>query len=339
MARKPRAGSRTEQNNQMLDALRFVKLAQTTNGKADYQTHCLFSRDGFGQLYVTAFDGILAAGHPVHDEMAGCPHTFRLIDALERVRGAYTMTLLDNKRLSISSGAFRAVVPCIDAHTLIGVTPDPCMYVVDDRWKQAAVRAGTFCTDGAQTVMAASVITYGASLVGTNGLVIVEADHGYQMPPGLIIPMAFVKEVAKVEAKLNGFGYSENSLTFYFEGGAWVRTQLYKEAYPDIARVLSPVVMSGCTDIPDGFFDAVSAVAAFASDARTIIIDNNSVRSHAELNIGAQHECAGLPFTNIIVNADFLGKVQPFVTKFDATTYHNMLVFLGENVRALVMRA
>lgn len=338
MARKPRSGSRGEQDSQLLTALRFVKLAQQDNGKAAYQTHCGFVRDGFGQQYVVAFDGILAAGHPVTEEMAGHPHTFRLIDALERVRGAYTMTLLDNERLSISSGAYRAVVPCLPDNAMLSITPDPCLYQIDDRWKQAAVRAGTFCTDGAQTVMASSVITYGTRMVGTNGLVMLDAYHGYEMPPELIVPMAFVKEVAKVDAKLNGFGYSAGSLTFYFEGGAWIRTQLYQEQYPNVSRILDPLIMTGCTEIPEAFFDAVAAVAPFASDARTVIIGNNQVQSHRETNVGAQHQCEGLAFNAITLNADHLTKLKPFMEKFDVTTYPNYVVMLGDNIRAVVMK-
>lgn len=338
MARRPRSGAQKEQESQLLTALRFVKLAQQDSGKAAYQQHCCFTRDGYGQQFVVGFDGILAAGHPLAEEMAGCPQTFRLIDALERVRGAYTMTLLDNQRLSITSGAYRAVVPCIAVSDITTVSPDPCLYQVDDRWKQAAVRAGTFCTDGAQTVMAASVLTYGARMVGTNGLAIVDAFHGYEMPPGLIIPMAFVKEVAKVDAKLNGFGFSENSLTFYFEGGAWIRTQLYKEQYPNVGRILDPLIMTSCTDIPGALFDAIAAVAPFTTDSRTVILSNNQVRSHDETNIGAQHDCEGLPFDRIAVNSDYVAKLKPFVAKFDASTYDNMIVFAGENVRAVVMK-
>lgn len=338
MARKPRGTAPKEQESQLLQALRFVKLAQQTGGKASYQKHCQFVRDEWQQQYVVAFDGILAAGHPIHDEMVGCPQTFLLIEALERVRGAYTMTMLDNARLSITSGAYRAVVPCEHLSMLMTPSPDPGNYQVDDRWKQAAVRAGTFCTDGAQTVMGASVITYGNRMVGTNGLVIVDAFHGYDMPPGLIIPMTFVKEVARVDAKLIRFGFSADSLTFYFDNGAWIRTQLYQEQYPDVSRILDPLIMTGCTDIPPEFFNAVAAVAPF-SDTRLVIIDNNQIRSHRETNIGAQHQCEGLPYETIMVNAEFMTKLKPFVSKLDASTYPNMVVFLGEDVRAVLTRA
>lgn len=337
MARKARGTGAKEQELQLLEALRFIKAAQSEGGKATYQKHCKFIRDGGGQAFVVAFDGILSAGHPIYEEMAGCPNTFRLIDALTRVRGAYSLTLLDNQRLSISSGAYRAVVPCEDPAMIDPMLGDPKQWTIDDRWKVAAVRAGSFCTDGAQTVMGASVITYGASLVGTNGTAIVEANHGWQMPPGLIIPMSFVQAVAKVDAKVQGFGFSNDSLTVHFENGAWLRTQLYQEAYPNVDRILSALDMRNMTDVPEGFFDAVSAVVSF-SDTSSIIVDVDQVRSHFDTNIGAQHQCPGLPYEQLCINGGHLLKLKPFMTKIDFASYTDKVLLSGEDVRAVLIR-
>lgn len=337
MARKPRSTAAKEQELAILDALRFIKVAQNENGKASYQKHCRFVRSASEQSFVVGFDGILAAGYPVIEEMAACPHTFRLINALERVRGAYSLTLLDNQRLSIMSGAYRAVVPCVAHNEFEYIMPDANLYKLDNAWKQAAVRAGLYCTEGATTVMASSVVTFGASMVGTNGMAIVESYHGHQMPPDLIIPMAFVHAVSKTALDLVGFGYSQQSLTFYFENGAWIRTQLYQEQFPNFQRYLSELDMRGCTDLPAGFFDAVAAVVPF-SPVSHVVIDRDQVRSHTDNTEGAQHQCDGLPYEMLRFNGDYLLKLKGFATKADFTTYPNFMVAMGEQTRTIITK-
>jgi len=338
MARKARGTGAKEQELPILNALRFVKVAQKEQGKAAYQQHCRFTTDDAGNSVVIAFDGILTAGHPVVEPMSGCPHTFRLIDALERVRGAYSMVLLDNGSLAISSGAYRALVPCTTVAELEVTRPDAKAYNLDDRWKVAAVRAGAFSAEGATTVMGASVITHGSSLVGTNGMAMVEAFHGNAMPPSLIIPMAFVQAVAKVDPAITGFGYTgQESLTIYFDTGAWIKTQLYQEAYPDVNKYLATLDMRGCTDIPPGFFDAIAAVVPF-SPVSNVVIDRDQIRSHDDNSLGAQHQCEGLPYDMLKFNGDYILKLKAYMTKMDMMTHANFMLMLGDTERALITK-
>lgn len=334
MAPKAR-GTKVKEESELLTALRFIKIAQyaSDDAKANsaYQSHCWFV-DG----QVVGFNGVLAAGYPCIEEMYGCPNTFLFIKALERVRGAYSLTLLNNEQLSIATNVFKALVPCIPSQALEQIVPDPGHWDMGDEWKRAAVEAGAFSADGAQTVLGASLISLSHSLVGTNGSALIEAWHGFGMPEGLLIPMAFVDAVAKIPLKLIRFGYTENkSLTFYFENGAWLRTQLYQEGVPDVGRILNPLNMSGCIQIPPDFYTAVDAVAPFC-ETSAIIINSNSLRSHDSRDKGASHLCDGLPFTRAF-NHQWLTKIRAFVQKADFTTYEDKAIFLGDKVRVVLM--
>ena len=334
MAPKPRTGKPKEES-ELLTALRFIKIAQYASddakAQAAYQSHCWFA-DG----QVVGFNGVLAAGYPCTEEMPACPNTMLFIKALEKVRGAYSLTLLNNAQLSVASSVFKAFVPCIPLGALERVQADPGLWDMGDEWKRAAVEAGTFCADGAQTVLGASVVSLSHSLVGTNGSALIEAWHGFGMPEGLLIPMAFVDAIAKIPLKLAKFGFTENqSLTFYFENGAWLRTQLYQEGIPNVGRVLNELSMSACTQIPADFYAAIDAVSPFC-ETSAIHIRTNSIRSHDSADKGASYVVDGLPFARTF-NHQWLSKIRAFAQKVDFTTYEDKAVFLGDKVRVVIM--
>lgn len=323
-------GSGEKEELPLLKALQFVGVAQRDEG-VPYQTHCRFANG-----YVIAFDGILAAGYPVGEEMAGCPQTKLLIEALKRVKGAYSLTLLDNHELAIVTADFRALVPCLAPVDIAGIIADAPNYVLDDSWKLAALEAGTLCTDGATTVLAASVLTQEHSVVGTNNIGFIERLHKGHTPPGLCIPMSFVKAVAKVSEPLTKFGFSDGSFTVYFESGAWLRTQLYQEQYPDMTRVFNLMNTHNSTPVPEKLFTAVEAVTRFSEDG-LIYIDNDSVRSHNTPDKGAQHRCEGLPYQTRL-NHKVVLAFKPFIKRADFMTHANAVVFYGEGVRGLIAK-
>lgn len=330
MAGKRKSTSKEE--SVLIKALKFVSMAQKDDGLTSYMKHCYFQA---GQ--VVAFDGVLAAGYPIDEEMHGCPRTSLFINALEKVRGAYNMALLDNQTLIISGGTYRAVIPCELAHQMTPVEPDAPQWDLGDEWKEASEKAALFSTDGAQTVLQASLITQDRSLIGTNNAVMTEAWHGWGMPAGLLIPVSFAAAVRKVPAKLVKFGWTpERSVTFYFEDGSWLRTQLYLEPVPDVADYMAKIDMNGCVPIPEAFFPALDAVSKH-TDSSAIHIRDNKICSHSEDAIGAQHDCEGLPFRTTI-NKNFIGKYRSIMSHADFTTYNDRVVLRGDKVRAVLMK-
>lgn len=335
-AGRKRAAGTAKEESTLLTGLRFVMAAQFAPGdakaQAPYQQHCRFANG-----YVMAFNGILAAGYPVGEEMQGCPNTFLFIKALEKVRGAYSLTLLDNLSLSINGASFKANVPCITPVDLENIWDDGAQWDLGDEFRTAAIKAGVFSTDGAQTVMAASVLTLERSLVGTDGTVLVEAWHGWGMPPGLIIPMAFIDALAKIPFKLVKFGFTENrSLTVYFENGAWLRTQLYQENFPRVERVIDGLNMEGQTPIPADFWTALDAVVPFC-ETNTVLIENNELRSHENPAKGASHKCDGVPFARAFSHK-YLHKLKPLVTHANFVASDDMAVLTGEQLRVVLMK-
>lgn len=327
MARKPK---KTEETG-LLAALKFVQAAQDEIGTV-YQTHCRFLNH-----YVVGFNGVLGAGHPVQEEMPICPHTYRLINALERVGGAMSLTALDTKQLSIKSDKFRALVSCIGDGDLTYVVPDLPQWPINDEWKKAAIIASTFNTDGAQTVMAAAVVTRDQSIIGTQGTVVLEAWHGIPTPPGLIIPKGFINALAKVTKPMVRFGFSHQSFTVWFEDQSWLRTQLYQEQYPNVDLVLAYTETAHPTPITKDIYEGIRAVAPFA-DTSMVWLGGGQVRSHETPDKGAVYEAKGA-VSEVAVNAKQMLALEEYIVQIDFTGNEKVICFFGDKLRGAMAKA
>jgi hypothetical protein len=132
------------------------------------------------------------------------------------------------------------------------------------------------------------------------------------------------------------FSFSEGSFTIYFENGAWLKTQLYQEAYPKIERIVDYMNNATPTEIPAELWTAIAAVAPHSANGQ-LFFAHNQIRSHSTIIEGAQHTCDGLPFV-CALNFKVMRPVRDMMVKADWTTHNDMVVFYGDQVRGLLMK-
>lgn len=301
-----RASSKKKEDSELLKALKFVSIAQKDIGSTG-EMHCAIFQ---GQ--VIAFDGVIAAGYPCGEEIQCFPQTKRLIDALEKVKNVMSMSLLASNQLAIKDGdRFTAYIPTVSGAEMPFAAPDPKNWPLNDHFKNAAKLAGVYTTEGAQTVVGSSILSTEYTFVGTNTLAVIEVMHKNHIPPGLILPKRFFDHLNKIEIPIVGFGYAENTFTAHFENGAWVRTQLYKEQWPNVYALLDRGANMTKTPITAKLAEAVETVASFSTDSRVYVGDNR-VSSHREENIGASFTCPGAGGP-VIFNARSFLTIAPYV--------------------------
>lgn len=329
MARKP--GTKQETKSSLLQALEFCSCVSEKLG-APYETHV-----GLRNKWAIAFNGVVAAGSPIDEEIYCYPHNLLLIEALSKCDESFSLTQLDNGRLSIKSGKFKAVVPCLDPLLMQSAIPDPQIVGISNKFKEAVEAVGVLASDTAQHVLTASVLMNGQTVVSTNRVVMLEYWHGLDLPHGIPLPKQFVSALAKQKKNLTGFGFSSCSATFWFEDGCWLRTQLYSDTWPDVSRVLN--IQGNLWSIDQGFFKALEAVAPFSEDG-LIYLKTNKLCSHPDEAAGASHECNGIP-NGVIYPAKQLAIMKPYVRKIDfmAPGIQNSsycLVWQGDNMRGII---
>jgi len=330
MARQPRSKTEAAKSS-LLTALEFCSCVTEKLG-ASYETHI-----GLRGNWAIAFNGIVAAGSPITEDLTCHPHNLLLIEALSKCDDNFSLTQLDNDRLSVKSGKFKAVIPCLDPNLMQSAIPDPMIVGISNKFKEAVEAVGVLASENAQHVLTASVLMNGQSVISTNRVMLLEYWHGLDLPPNIPLPKQFVAALVKQKKNLIGFGFSRSSATFYFDDNCWLRTQLYSDEWPDVGNILNR--QANLWPIDPNFFKAVEAIIPFSEDGN-IYSDTNLLMSHADHSVGATFECNGIP-KGFVYPAKQLMIMKPYVRKIDfmASGVHDSsycLVFYGDAIRGVI---
>lgn len=302
----PKPRSKSETKSSLLQALEFVSCVSEKLG-APHETHV-----GLKNNWAVAFNGIVAAGCPIQEDIYCFPHTIDLVTALSKCDENFSITQLENT-ISIKSGKFKAQVDCLDPRLMPEALPDPQIVEINNKFKEAVEAVGVLANEKAQHILAASVLMNGASVVAThNSTMLFEYWHGLDLPPNVPLPKEFVKALCSHKKNLTGFGFSNCSATFYFEDRSWLRTQLYATEWPDVSRILN--IEGNLWSIDPNFFKALDAVTPFSEDGN-VYFDNGLLMSDPD-GAGATYECSGLP-KGVIYPIKQLKMIQPYVKKVD----------------------
>lgn len=335
MAKPRKPSSKLQSSNQLLDAINFLSCVTKDSGTPQ-ETHIYL-----GGKYCTAYNEVLSAGMLINDEIIAAPNNKIFKAALSKCGQRYTLSI-DGTKIIVKSNAFKAVVPCIDPSLLFSPLPDNPTHSIDDRLKPALEAAAIIKYEpNAQDVHLLALCLNGQSIISTDGKIIIEYWHGIELPTNLAIPKSIIPAILSNTKKLTQFGFSNNSVTFFFEDNSWVKSQLYAKPWP-IDNCLS--ILNKPTNpsaIPPDFYKGLDAVAPFSDG--TVYFERELLCSHKDINIGATYDVPGLP-KGPIFNAKYLLSIRHLVNKIDFTVSANgvgkdggyLLFFYGENVRGVI---
>lgn len=311
-------------------ALDFIKLAQSDKANdLAAKSHCRLAKG-----YAVSFDGVLAMGHPIEDELELCPHTFRLIDALKRCKQALSITQLDGDKLVIKSGGFRAVIPCLNPAALPYAMPDPNVGTIDNSIRDGFAMLNPVVSGAGHTTVEASLLLQNNSMVATDRMFLLEFWHGINLPDGLAVPKDAINAVCKIKLDLVGIGVSDRTITFHYDGGAWLRTQLYGEEWPDTGRVLNQGDPHTAKEVPPALFDAVEAVASFSPDGAIHTFDGY-IGSHTTDAAGATYELEGIT-PGLCFGFKHLSAIKDVAASIDMIGVGGITFFYGERTRGAI---
>lgn len=330
MARPKKPSTKLQSSNKLLEALNFLSSVTTEVG-TPYQTHILLQNKT-----AVAYNDILSAGCLIDEEIFAAPHNSTLIKALSKCTEGYSLTI-DGTKIICKSGKFKASIPCMDPSLLVFRFPDNPCAVLDDSFK-AAIQ----CMDilkaepNAQETHLLAFLLNGQSTLTTNGKLLIEYWHGLDLPT-IAIPKAIIAPILKSPKKLTQFGFSQTSVTFYFEDNSWIKSQLYDKPYP-VESVLN-LMNKNCNPIPvpADFFKALATVEPF-SESGSVYFERDLLCSHNTVEAGATHECIGLS-KGPVYNAKYLNMIKDYVTQIDFFVPERngyLCYFYGKQTRGII---
>jgi hypothetical protein len=330
MARKPKEAVPTTSADQLLEAITLVAECQSDTG-LPYQMHCVMRN-----RTVMATDGVITIGAVTEfSDVNTAPHTLRLLTALKRCKKEHSITQTANNQIVVKAGAFRAVVPCMSIEDLApSMLPDNPIAPIDDRIKEGFKALNHLLAEKSEYVVTSSILLEAYTMAATDRMLMVQFAHGWNLPPGLVLPKVFVTAVINAKRPLKQFGYSPTSVTFWFDDNSWIRTQLHTEAWPNLNVIFNKT--PNLEELPKKFTDAVEAVYSFSDDG-AIYLGENEVCSHLDNAVGASHDCRGIP-GNAAFGVKRIRSVLPLVNKVDWAYNDNYVYFEGDRVRACLSK-
>lgn len=328
--------------SQLLEAVKFVGLGLKATG-SEAEQFCMVNNG-----WLTSFNGVIALGVPIQQELVAAPHNKRWDAALAGCSALdlQITQLVDEfgSRLHVRSGDFQAFVPCCpneNAGKLTWPTPDMAKTLVNESersFKQAVLTASVLASAKAKSPLAACIMLNSGSCTATNNTCIIEAWHGYGTRDGMAIPRMAADILKKIKKTLISVGWNEHSFTFHFDDRSYMKTLLYTEDIPDIRKYMDKGQMQNAIAPPADFFNVVGKLSKFAYDGR-VYCGNGAITAYdneaKQISSEGSYEVTGAP-QNLSFYASDLMDIKDLVTMIDFRALPNAAMFYGQAVRGAV---
>lgn len=327
--KKPSSAKAAEQQSTLLGSLKFVGSICKEIGPIN-ETHVFMAGH-----WVATSNGVTTIATKIQEDIYACPHAEKFIQALAKCKEGFAITQLE-KSVSIKSGKFKAVIPCIDPNLMTIPGPDAPAAIINDNLRIGLEVVSELVNENGQEIVDASILLNGSTVVATDRKVMIEYWHGLDLPRGISIPKSVVKPLSMANKKLAKLGISQSSLTFYFEDESWIKTQLFAKTWPDIDPILSRP--SQQQPFPAGFWDGIAAIDPFGDGIA--IFEAGMLRSRDKSGADASFDVPGLP-AGPSFPIDQLALIKPLAKTVDFLTPGHikgstMLTFFGDNVRGAI---
>lgn len=325
---------------ELLDALKFVQGSVARKELQEGLTH--FRIEGG---FVRGYNGNLALCSPIGLQIDCTPKAEPMLKAIAACEEAVQMTMLANGKLSIKSGGFKVSVDTLTGPT-VHVEPEGEIHAIDGRlFLDGLQRVQPFISDDASRPWSCGVLVKQGSMYATNNASLVQYWFGAVFPVDCVVPRMAIKELLRIKKVPTHIQCNDNSMTFHYEDGCWLRTQLLELKWPNIESIITRTEEgSNCYEVDPELFNCLERIKPFCERDGRVYIENALVRTHYEEADGAssmfrEYKSVG------VYNVDLLLQLKGLATQWDASRYNvpdarglaTPIIFYGENMRGVIV--
>ena len=318
----------------MIDALKFVQRGVARKDIIPGLTHFKIQAGR-----VTGFNGTVTLSAPVDIGFDCAPAAAAFIRALNACETTISLKL-DGLKLTVRSGNFRTVVPCIPLDQVPDSLPEGRMYQPPGSLLKAFETLEPFIGFDASRPWACGILLNQQSAIATNNIILVQYWLGCDLPR-VNIPSSAVEEILRIKEEMTGAQISDTNITFHYADGRWVKSQLYEaDGWPDILGLLDNACATAAPQpIPPGLLEAVEKIGQFNDkhDVRCYMrrSEVSTDISGLETN-GALVEIAGAP-DKCCFHTQMIAKVLRVADLVDWSLYPKPVPFFGSTVRGVIV--
>ena len=316
----------------MLKELKFVSGAVAKKDLLPAMTH--FCIEGG---HVRSYNGTLALSSPIAFNLDCKPKATDLVKAINNCNETITLSMTDTGRLRIQSGSFKAFIECVQGDTPHVMPEGEEIHFDGEQLLKAVTTLERFVGSDASRPWSNGILLRGQSAFATNNVCLVEYWTGFQFPLVVNIPLLAVREMLRInEAPTHG-QVTENSITFHYEDGRWIRTQLYNTEWPDLAKVLdAPCKAEPLSDI---IFEGAESLKPFADKMGRVYLEGETMRTHLDPNEGASFSLEGhVPYDlEGIYQIEMLKLLKGVATSIDFSLFPSPAIFYGDRLRGAIV--
>lgn len=314
----------------MITALKFAQGAIKKNGVAPELEHYTI-KDG----RVTGFNGYMALSAPLQLDIEAMPHASQFFKALAACGETVAITKTPAGRLHIKSGGFSAYVPCLEK-VVFDAVPTGVEYGAPPGLAAAFTRLLPFISDDASRPWAMGLSIGNGSYTATNNVVLIQVWGGHSLPQ-INCPRFAVAEVARIRRDPVKLMVDKHSLSFIYEDGSWLRTQLLEQDWPldRMSQIMDREVVYH--PIPEGFYEALERLAPFIEATGPVFFSDKGMATVQDVvEEGVALEFPGLPKAAFRHKA--LAMLQDEMTSVDWDSFPNApCLFRGADCRGAII--
>lgn len=312
----------------MLAELKFVQGAVARKELIPTLTHFRIENG-----CVRSFNGTLALCSPIQFDIDCTPKAIPFVKAIQNCTETVTMAMTKAGRLSVKSGSFSAFIDCVEEETP-HVEPEGEFFEIDgESFLKALKTIHTVIGNDASRPWTNGVLLYGQSAFATNNIVLAEYWIGGKFPVTCNIPKSAVKEILRINEPPVKIQATENSISFHYNDGRWIRTSLLDLDWPDLTKILN--VETNLKPINNKIFEGLEIIKPFADKMGRVYFHKNYIKTSMEDNDGAsfdiEEEMEG------VYQIEMLSLLKNIANKADFTLYPKPVIFHGENVRGAII--
>lgn len=282
--------------------------------------------------HVRGFNGTIALSSPIALNLACSPRAVPFFEAIRVCDDTVQLHLDEKGRLVVKCGGFTAFIECTE-DMFPAIFPEGIEVPIDETFMTTVKVLAPFISEDPTKQWAQGIMFREYSAYATNNLVLIERWLGTKFPAHVNVPKSTVDELIRIDEDPIKLRVSENSISFHYLDGRWLRSSLYSVEWPDTAPIFDRP--SKQKPFPYGFFTALEKLKRFVASNKCVYLSEKGISTSATEGTGARVDMLNLPVG--VFNIHQLMSLRGIADTVDLSDYPHPCMFFGHNLRGCIV--